>query len=92
MKEYHVREIMHAIRRNAQVVRPEDVNNPDQRIVIFKNGVLHLDEPDRLHPHSSDYRYTLGIPHDHNPTATCPEFDLEQSTLKGLPILNSNAA
>lgn len=74
VKKYHVGEIVDAVRRNALVIDPWQVNNPQRRIIVFKNGVLDL-VSGKLKPHSHHWLYTIGIPHNYNPNATCPHFE-----------------
>ncbi len=75
VKNQDVREVVTAVRRNAILVRPNQLNDPARRIVTFKNGVLDLRNPGSLLSHSPDNRYTLGIPHQYNRDAQCPVFE-----------------
>ena len=70
----HVNEIFKAVRRNAKPIYPEELNDPQRNIVVFRNGVLDLLTME-LHEHSPKWRYTIGIPHEFNPDAKCPRFD-----------------
>ena len=74
IKSYHVNEILKAVRRNAPRIDPSDLNRPDKRIIVFKNGVFNL-RTGQMEPFSPHYRYTIGIPHNFNAKAKCPKFD-----------------
>ena len=42
VKEFHIREILSAVRRNAPLIRTVHLNDPKQRIITFKNLLLNL--------------------------------------------------
>jgi len=69
-----VQEIVKAVRRNAPFIQPAELNHPRHGIIIFKNGVLDLHTM-KLQEHSPKWKYTIGIPHNFDPDAKCPEFD-----------------
>lgn len=70
----HIKEVMKAVKRNAPLIQPKELNNPSRPIIVFKNGVLNL-ETMKLESHSPYYKNTIAIPHNFNPDASCPEFD-----------------
>ncbi len=74
VKGYHIREILRAVKRNASTIDARQVNNPERRIIVFKNGVLDL-KSGELKTHSAEWLYTIGIPHNYNPEATCVQFE-----------------
>jgi P4 family phage/plasmid primase-like protien len=83
-KEYHIKEIVAAVRRNAPLMDPYGINDPGKHIIIFQNGVLDLrslQKPDidlrrlKLDPLYPDYFYTIGIPHRFAPKVDCPIFN-----------------
>ena len=74
IKDHNITEIVKAVRRNADVMPPEQLNNPKHQIIVFKNGVLDL-RTMKLQKHSPNYKYTINIPHNFNPDASCPKFD-----------------
>src|SRR5262249_40411497 len=74
VKDYHVQEVMKAIRRNAPLMESNDLNSPARDIIVFRNGILDL-RTMCLIPHSPEFLYTIGIPHNYNPNASCPKFD-----------------
>ena len=69
-----VQEIFKAVRRNAGLIHPEELNDPQRQIVVFRNGVLDL-RTIELHEHSPRWKYTIGIPHEFNPDAKCRRFN-----------------
>lgn len=72
--DYHVREILRAVMRNAEIIHPVELNNPERRIIVFENGVLDL-QTWELRDKSPEWKYAIGIPHKFNPDAKCPRFD-----------------
>lgn len=74
IKDHNITEIVKAVRRNADFIPPEQLNDPKHQIIVFKNGVFDL-RTMKLQKHSPSCRYTIGIPHNFNPDASCPEFD-----------------
>ena len=70
----HVSEIVNAVRRNAPLICPGQLNGSKQIIVIFKNGILDVHTL-TISKHSPTLFYTIGIPHDWVPHAVCPNFD-----------------
>src|SRR5947209_14302219 len=42
VESFHIREVLSAIRRNAPLISPNRLNDPQQAIVVFQNGVLDL--------------------------------------------------
>jgi putative DNA primase/helicase len=82
-KSYHVREIVDAVRLNAEIIGPDMINNPKNGILIFRNGVLGMgnlrDGTDlnkvALCKFSPNWLYTIGIPHRFEPGAECHNFD-----------------
>ena len=74
IKDSGVQEIVKAVRRNAPFIQPAELNDPQHGIIIFKNGVLDLHTM-TLQEHSPAWKYTIGIPHNFDPDATCPKFD-----------------
>lgn len=64
-----------ASKKSSIRARPEELDSAQTKFLInFNNGVLDL-MTGELHPHSRSYRITQLIPHDYNPTATCPTWD-----------------
>ena len=74
IKDNHVQEVIKAVRRNAPLIEPHQLNDPQHRIIVFQNGVLDLSTL-TLRQHSPESKYTMGIPHKFNPDAKCPHFD-----------------
>ena len=72
--DFHVREILRAVMRNADPIVPEELNDPKRRIIVFENEVLDLLTRE-LKGKSPEWKYTIGIPHKFNPDAKCPRFD-----------------
>jgi len=70
----HVQEVIMAVRRNALLIEPHRLNEPQHRIIIFENGVLDLSTM-ALQQRSPKWKYTMGLPHKFNPDARCPRFD-----------------
>lgn len=58
----HVHEVVAAVRRNAPLVAPEEINDPRQRVIVFRNGVLDLSTKG-LEKHRDKLLYTVGVPH-----------------------------
>ena len=42
IKDYHVREILKAVRRNTPSIEAQEINDSKRQIVVFRNGVLNL--------------------------------------------------
>ncbi len=74
VKNYHVQEILKAVQLNAPVIEPWELNNPERRVIVFKNGVFDL-VTDKRNDHSPEWLYSIGIPHKYDPEANCPEFE-----------------
>ena len=76
-KNHQINEIVSMVKRHSPLIRPEQINNPEEAIVIFKNGVFDLRSKE-LEAHCPSHLYTLGIPHDYpssQPPPSCPVFD-----------------
>jgi putative DNA primase/helicase len=74
VKEFHIREILSAVRRNAPLIGTVDLNDPKRRIITFKNLLLNLATM-RPNKNGPAWLYTIGIPHYYNVKAKCPRFD-----------------
>ncbi len=74
VKEFHIREILSAVRRNAPLIGTVHLNDPKRRIITFKNLLLNLATM-RANKNGPKWLYTIGIPHDYNAKARCPRFD-----------------
>ena len=74
VKSHHVREILHAVKRNVPPISAEALNDPKHGIVIFPNVVLKLPEMEPQ-SHSPNWLYTIGIPHNYNSDSSCKRFD-----------------
>jgi len=73
VKEFQIREILSAVRRNAPLIGTVHLNDPRRRIIIFKDLFLNLGTM-RLNKNGSEWLYTIGIPHNYNAKAKCPRF------------------
>ena len=73
VKDYHINQILKAVKLNAPVIQGRDLNDPKHQIVVFKNGILDLRRR-HLKQHSPEYFYTIGIPHNYHRKAQCPRF------------------
>ena len=74
VKEFHIREILSAVRRNAPLIGTVHLNDPKRRIITFKNLLLNLAKM-RANKNGPKWLYTIGIPHNYNLKAKCPRFD-----------------
>jgi P4 family phage/plasmid primase-like protien len=68
----HARNAMDLIRYSPSTTRISC--DPVEKYINVVNGMVDWSDG-TLHPHSPDYRSTVQLPVEYDPTATCPEFE-----------------
>ena len=81
-KSKDINEVFNLLCTDDKFVSIQELNN-DENIIIFNNGVLHLDTG-ILEKHSPKYKTTIKIPCNYNPDITAPSTGYFDNYIKSL--------